>query len=291
MSLGATLRQARTARKLACEHLSSTTRIPLRIIVAMEQDEWTKVPGGLFARGYLRAYAREVGLDGEALAAQYAAEHAPPQVPDEEAGSIAEAGTSRAVLRLRLPSLPDTSRRWLTGTATIGLLLLVYAAGRWSAGDAGVTPERQDPVVAEQSANALGGEAARPTGTSAHVTGAVESPLARDKMAAGGAGGRNIALPSPSLPDAPLVVDVAVVRPCWVTVSADGTRTIYRLLQPGERVQARGRVLTFRVGDAGALQLSLDGEPARPLGASGEVVNVRITRENYRALLQARAGT
>jgi hypothetical protein len=61
-------------------------------------------------------------------------------------------------------------------------------------------------------------------------------------------------------------------------------------VQPGERIQTRGRVLTFRVGDAAALQLSLDGEPARPLGASGEVVSVRITRGNYRSLLPARSG-
>jgi hypothetical protein len=291
MSLGATLRQARTTRKLACEQLASTTRIPLRIIVAMEQDEWAKVPGGLFARGYLRAYAREVGLDGDALAAQYDAEHAPPPEVPEEASSIAGAGTARAVLRLRFPSLPDASRRWLTGTATIGLLLLVYLAGRWSGGDAPVTPARQAPPTAERSANALGGQDVRPTGTSARVAGTVEPSPAQGAVTDGGAGGRDVALPAPPPPDAPLIVDVVVVRPCWVTVSADGARAIYRLLQPGERVQARGRVLTFRVGDAGALQLSLDGEPARPLGASGEVVTVRITRENYRALLQARAGT
>ncbi len=287
MNLGAMLRQARGARKLTCEQLSRTTRIPLRIIVAMEQDEWTKVPGGIFSRGYLRAYAREVGLDGDALAAQFDAEHAPapePLEPPEPPPTPV-----RAMLRVRWPALPGRANRWLTWSALPALLLLVYLSGRWSApGDRQASDLPVPPAAIP--ANALGGPPARPIGTaSAPAAVGAPAPTAAEPRSGAGAVPRDIVLPAPN-PDSPLVVDVTVTRACWVSASADGERTVYRILHPGERIQARGRVLTFRVGDAGALRLSLDGQPARPLGASGEVVSVRITRDNYRSLWPPRSG-
>ncbi len=81
MDLGATLRNAREARGVTCEALAHATRISPRILLAMERNDWTKVPGGIFARGYLRAYAREVGIDAVPLVMQFDAEQAPPEPP------------------------------------------------------------------------------------------------------------------------------------------------------------------------------------------------------------------
>jgi len=48
--------------------------------------------------------------------------------------------------------------------------------------------------------------------------------------------------------------------------------------------------VAIRAGDAGAVRLTLNGEAARPLGASGQVVTVRITRDNFRSLLLRASG-
>ncbi len=281
MSVGAALQRARNARGLTCEQLTSRTRIPLRIIVAMERDDWTKVPGGIFARGYVRAYAKEVGLDANELAARFEAEQAPPPVE-----SVAPPpGLARPRLRVRWPVLSEDARRWLAGPVFVVLLVLVYLAGRASGPDPGEpsqTPEAAKPPAvaaagegAEEPGRALTSAPTSPVGTSSHVSRA--SVSGRPPTAA---------VPDESSRDgAPLVLDVEVTRECWVTASADATRVVYRLLQPGERVQARGHVLMLHVGDAGALRLSLDGEPAKPLGESGQVVSLRITRQNYRSLL------
>ena len=276
MSIGATLQQARAARKLTVEQLARRTRIPLRIIEAMEKDEWAKVPPGIFARGYLRAYAGEVGLDGNALAAQFDAEQAPPPAPEDAAPPAV--GLARPVILLRWPALPEEARHWLAGPAFVALLVLVYLAGRLSTSDGrpGFEPVQSPAPVATAT-----------TGSSAE-----ESPPVATSSAAPAAASRARAPAAGTVPsaDAPLELDVEATRACWVTASADATRVIYRVLQPGERVQARGRVLTLRVGDAGALRLTVEREPAKPLGASGEVVTVRITRENYRSLLTSHSG-
>jgi hypothetical protein len=56
-------------------------------------------------------------------------------------------------------------------------------------------------------------------------------------------------------------------------------------MQPGERALVEAHsLITLHVGDAGAVAYSINGTRGRPLGANGEVVTVRITRENLGSL-------
>jgi hypothetical protein len=289
MDLGATLQQAREARRVTREQLVRTTRIPLRIILAMEQDDWTKVPGGIFARGYLRAYAREVGLDGDELCARFQAETTPP--PSTEAAGYSSAPQPEQEQTAAWSPRLSGDRRAFAAAALAGLLMVIYLTGRWSADAPPADLAAQAFTTMAQPTEA--GRAGVPdaVGTSAafDVPGRSSADRPRGVSAMGGASvgaaGAGATHVSP-----PLVVDLAVTRPCWVAGSADGARVVYRLLQPGERVQARGSVITLRVGDAGALQLSVDGQPARQVGGDGEVLTFSITRENYRSFVAPRPG-
>lgn len=51
--------------------LARRTKIPLHVLEAIERDAIDEVPGGLFIRGYLRAYAAEVGLDRERVVREF----------------------------------------------------------------------------------------------------------------------------------------------------------------------------------------------------------------------------
>ena len=79
-----------------------------------------------------------------------------------------------------------------------------------------------------------------------------------------------------------------VIRPTrrlWVTGSADGKRVLFRMLEPGEQVTLEARdTLTFRLGDAGAFQYTLNGVPGKPPGRDGEVREFTINRANQREL-------
>jgi hypothetical protein len=67
----------------------------------------------------------------------------------------------------------------------------------------------------------------------------------------------------------------------WVHATADGQRAIYRLVKPGERLTLEARQeMAFRIGNAGAFQYSINGVPGRVLGASGEVLEFQVTRDN-----------
>ena len=66
-----------------------------------------------------------------------------------------------------------------------------------------------------------------------------------------------------------------------MTGYADGKRVLFRNIAAGERVELEGTELSFRVGDAGAFEYTINGAAGRPPGSSGEVREFRITRDNY----------
>src|SRR5262245_64244122 len=78
--VGAELAEARRRKGLSIEELSRRTKINVLMLLAIERDDMKALPGGLFARGFLRAYAREVDRDPEEVVRRYraACEETPP---------------------------------------------------------------------------------------------------------------------------------------------------------------------------------------------------------------------
>ncbi len=69
--VGTILREARNRRKVELAEVEAATRIRLRYLRAIEDEEWDVLPGGFYTRGFIRTYASFLGLDGERLVADY----------------------------------------------------------------------------------------------------------------------------------------------------------------------------------------------------------------------------
>lgn len=69
--VGTVLRKARNRRKVELSEVEAATRIRLRYLRAIEDEEWDVLPGGFYTRGFIRTYAAFLGLDGERLADEY----------------------------------------------------------------------------------------------------------------------------------------------------------------------------------------------------------------------------
>src|ERR1700674_2940346 len=69
-SVGETLRAERMKRNLPLDQISRELKISSRLLDAIEAGEFNKLPGGVFAKSFVRQYARLLGLDGEELAGQ-----------------------------------------------------------------------------------------------------------------------------------------------------------------------------------------------------------------------------
>ena len=68
VSIGERLRRAREARAMSLDDVASQTRIPMRHLQHIEQEEWDALPAPTYAIGFTRNYATAVGLDGPAIA-------------------------------------------------------------------------------------------------------------------------------------------------------------------------------------------------------------------------------
>lgn len=82
-TVGEQLRRRRDQAGLTLSEVSARTRVPEWILTEVERDELTRVPGGVYIRGYITSFARVVGLDGDQLWAKYCADSQP--VPETTA--------------------------------------------------------------------------------------------------------------------------------------------------------------------------------------------------------------
>jgi cytoskeleton protein RodZ len=117
-NFGERLKRERELREVSMDELTKATRISARFVQALENEDWEKLPGGVFGHGFVRTIARYLGLNEEALLGEYdlaRADHlaaAPPKVEE------------------RIPSPP----KWLPVAAVVILLLFVvglFYAGRY----------------------------------------------------------------------------------------------------------------------------------------------------------------
>ena len=242
MSVGAQLRASREARGLSIDAVAHTTRVQPRILAAIERDDLSAMPPRPFGRGFVRAYAREMGLDGERTAHDYFAQFAPsPGIP----GALPE-NTLRP------------SRAWPVAIVSVGVLAgvaLALLAGR----PAATTGEGQDGIPVAEPSSAT----PRPTGG---------SPGASPTLPA------SAPAPAPAGQAANLTIVLTASRPSWVTATTDGRRALYTTVVPGApQTLVAAREIEIRVGDAGALSWQVNGREPAIMGRAGQVRDVRVT--------------
>lgn len=107
-TFGERLKRERELREVKLEEVATATRISERFLKALENEDWDKLPGGVFGRGFVRTIARYLGLDEEGLLAEY----------DLARGESA-AQTPRP--EERIPSPP----RWIPVAVVLGILVLL----------------------------------------------------------------------------------------------------------------------------------------------------------------------
>jgi cytoskeleton protein RodZ len=94
-SIGRALQQARIAAGLTVEEVSSSTRVRIPIVHAIEEDDFSRCGGDVYARGHIRMLARAVRLDPDPLIAEFDAEHGGRPAPTP-AGPLFEAERIRS---------------------------------------------------------------------------------------------------------------------------------------------------------------------------------------------------
>jgi cytoskeleton protein RodZ len=250
VDIGTQLRESREARRLSIEAVSRATRVQPRMLAAIEQNDASALPPRPFGRGFVRAYAREVGLDPDRTVRDYFGQFAPAPIT-VETETIQSPGTSS----------PDPSRRRLAVAA--GILLIVFVGG-------GLLLARHS-LRAPRDASVVG------TSGSAPTTAAPVSPDTTHRPVAG----PPATPPKPEAPPRAIDVVINTTAQSWIAATADGQRVVYRLMNAGERATIRAtKDVTIRAGNAGGVTWTINGRDAGVFGQSGAVRNATVTLEN-----------
>jgi len=256
LDFGAGLREARELKGITLKEIASATKISISVLEALEQNDTSKLPGGIFSRAFIRAYANAVGLDPEKAVRKFLDEFS----SEINKSSKSAPSTTKGHLTLTFEKEEDfDSQRLMTRTlmrllaVSVPLAGLIIYCGSGRQLDTIQNPLNSQPL-SESTPSISMSEIA---GTSFN-----SDPLKDDETDL-------------------LLIDVHPVAPCWVSLTVDGELAFSRLMQPGERevLQAREEIV-LNVGDAGAFAFSLNQQVGKPLGNSGQVITVRINQNN-----------
>jgi cytoskeletal protein RodZ len=289
---GGKLRDARERRGISLRQIANATKISVAALEALERNDITRLPGGIFSRAFVRSYAAEVGLDPDATIQEFIS-----QFPNNSI-TPGQPNTDRGedYVSVENDRRMATAFLWLIGLSLpiAGIVLHFATAGR------GVDPQPPAPAnVTTPAPEAAPAVVPEPSGAPPLNPAAPAAPADGPRTQPDAASGRAAAPADPPAADPPpavvpaaadrLTVVLSVKRPCWVSASVDGERRIERLLQPGERqtIEVR-REMVITAGDASAITLTLNGADAKPLGKTGEVVTARLNLATFKDYVQTR---
>ena len=274
-SFGEHLRQQREMRGISLDEIVATTKIGRRLLLALEEEQFDLLPGGIFNKSYVRAYAKCVGINEDEAVAEYleASKEAPPDT---------------RVIAQQHASIHSDRRPQSSGFPLVPvLILLVVAVGgvsgwkmyqqrlRERAQQRAQTESTQTPTAATPAAtppssgsteNSQPASQAQVEGQGRTSSAASQTPNASSAPVskAPPAEASRVAEPATASEAAPGATFEITVRPkdrAWVSIKADGNYVVRGIIKPPEvrTIHANSQVVFF-TGNAGAVEVAFDGK-------------------------------
>ena len=232
--LGDEFRVAREARHLSLSDVSDQIHIRSIYLEAIEKDD-PSFAAPVYVKGFIRTYARFLGLDSEAAVAQFNATAATSGTKPHEPVSVSS-------LPARRKPTP-----WLGVAALAAILLVVFVGYKYF--------EFQQ----------------KDGGASATVAVASAAP-------SGMASGVATAAPTPKATASPKqTLEVRVTADSWMSVKIDGAGVLEGIVKAGTVKNFHGKNAVVRAGNAGGVDLTVNGKALGKMGNSGDVVERRVT--------------
>jgi cytoskeletal protein RodZ len=238
---GQALKRLRESAGVPLEAITARSKIGSRMLAAIEEGEFGRLPNQVFARIFVRQYLEIVGA-----------------APEDWLPGFEDAWRRFAESSQPLPvGSPAPAKQRRLGPWMIGLVLV-------GAGVAAVLllERRQAPAPAE----------------TATIPAVAIAPLPSATPAAAAATAPAEPAPAAAVPPPTTLVVKALQGPCWVEVRINGEMATSRLLGAGAvwEIPAGGRGVDLVLGDAGAASVAYMGDVRNPVGRSGEVARIHL---------------
>lgn len=291
-AFGDRLRREREMRGITLDEITESTKISRRHLEALEGEHFDQLPGGVFNKGFVRAYAHFLGIDEDQAVADYsAASHEQPEPEDKFPLEIHEEPDPDLNPRRSYLSLAFAM------AALVGVLVgyAFWVRSKPHSQDAAAVASQPSPKASVQPANEAPAKpatqsspitaSAAPTASVASTSqqpverAAVEPPV-KSQPPAPAAG----AATQPAEKEKTFFVSVKAKEDSWVSIVADGKSVMQRVLGADKHKKVKaGKVLVLRTGNAGGIEVSFNG---RSLGAIGNENEPRTLTFKSNGLVQ-----
>ena len=264
-SFGEELRREREIRGISLKEIADATKISRRFLEAIERNEHRTLPAPVFTRGFVREYARYLGLNADEMVSRY---------------NLAAAGDERIEKSAHLERLiqppviegepPKKHRRSSSRLDTNVFILVVIIAGLVSVAWWAMKHKRIDFDLTRSESTPPPASTAPP-------------PLARA-----------VQPPAPVAPaePEPLKLTLELTDDSWIDLEVDGQTVMKDDYRRGTRdsFDAKESFRFKRIGNAAGVLLMLNGKEVPPLGRDGQVIKNRVYDRAYLAKLNAASG-
>src|SRR3954468_8497002 len=269
-SFGEELRREREIRGISLKEIADATKISKRFLDAIERNDHKTLPAPVFTRGFVREYARYLGLNSDEMVNRY---------------NFAAVGDDRIeqsahLNRLTTPQEPPLPRKkaplkgipapYARVDRNVYILLIVVVAlagvSYWALKHRRETRANEERIAAETKAAAV----------------PVAPPPAAPVQTA------STSTQSPAAVPAKLILSLEVTQTSWITLDADGERLINDELRRGvhRTVEAKDAFHFKTIGNAAGVTMTLNDVPVPSLGRDGEVLQDVVFDRAARQKLQ-----
>ena len=249
MSLGALITKSRTAARLSIEDLSKTTNIPVTLLRDMENDNFAKCGGETYARGHLRNIATKLGIEEREFLDLFESEVTAPAKPIRDLLSENNAA---------MPYQEHKQISWKVLAAGSIAALLLFGLAQVIFGIVS-----NDPVVTTSpSTSVTQSESAKPAPTESAKPATTESAA--------------------SVIAGQVSVEVIASRgTTWLYVTNESGTSIFsgQIRKGNSKLFAEAKQVNLRVGNAGGVDIKVNGKSVGSLGSNGEVVNLSYSAD------------
>jgi cytoskeleton protein RodZ len=282
-SFGAQLRQERERQGVTLEDISLTTKIGTRMLRALEEEHFDQLPGGIFNKGFIRAYARCLGMDEDQAVADYLTATGVTQAKKfeiDEAPPILEPPPRE--------ENPATGLPWGTFAVLLLIVALGFAGWGFYSRESQKTEDSAPPAANSTSTPPPAAAESAPEQKPPESTNS-PAPIPKPAEAKPATALANASAPSP--PDGTPATSESAVQPrpaapangafvvsikartdySWLSISVDGeivTRAM--LTAPAEKSVRAENQIVIRAGNVGALDFEFNGTKLPTQGDYGE---------------------
>jgi cytoskeletal protein RodZ len=271
LSFGRYLQSIRVDKGISLKAVSQETRIRLETLHFIEEEDHQHLPDEVYVKGFLRAYAKTIGADGDEAVQRY---------------------ISRLAVKRKI-ALSETAlyrtggafwRRLLLSLAAVLCLIAatLYAVSAWR-----VHNMPKEETVSTESADPSATEPAieKPDALSTAPAEEKAVPAPETEPSLDSADDKEISTTDPSTGSAASAsagankyrLTIDTIEETWLKIIVDDQQSKQYRLYPGDHIELEGsRNFNLLIGNAGGIRLGLNGKAVALSGKSGQVVNIQL---------------